>query len=49
MVRHAHEEPARGQQVEVVDDEHGDEAPDEVAQVAPQDGRPPPESEIQSN
>ena len=45
MVRHPHEEPAGGEQVEVVDDEHGGEAPDEVAQVAAQDGRPPTESE----
>ena len=45
MVRHPHEEPAGGEQVEVVDGEHGDEASDEVAQVAPQDGRAAPKSE----
>ena len=45
MVRHPHKEPACGEQVEVVDDEHGDEAPDEVAHVATQDGRPATESE----
>ena len=40
---HPHEEPAGGEQVEVVDDKHGDQAPDQVAQVAPQHGGAAPE------
>ena len=47
MVCDADEEPAGGEQVEVVDDEQGDQAAHQVAQVAPQHRGAPTEPETE--